>query len=82
MASFDNYSTSMDNNAASTQTKESVLNQESSRVHFSEDEETLITRMYNLVGERWSLIAGRIPGKSADEIKKYWTSKHSSSSNK
>lgn len=24
-----------------------------SKLEFSEDEETLITRMYNLVGERW-----------------------------
>ncbi|KAI3765520.1 hypothetical protein L2E82_15556 [Cichorium intybus] len=66
------YSTSND---ASTHTRESS-NQES-RVHFSEDEKTLITRMYKLVGERWSLIAGRIPGRSAEEIEKYWTSKYS-----
>ncbi|KAJ7948169.1 Myb transcription factor [Quillaja saponaria] len=49
-----------------------------SKVEFSEDEETLITRMYNLVGERWSLIAGRIPGRTAEEIQNYWTSRHSS----
>ncbi|GMP54175.1 hypothetical protein CsSME_00019423 [Camellia sinensis var. sinensis] len=48
-----------------------------SKPKFSEDEETLITRMYNLVGERWSLIAGRIPGRTAEEIEKYWTSRHS-----
>ncbi|KAF7823127.1 transcription factor CPC-like [Senna tora] len=47
------------------------------KVAFSEDEETLITRMYNLVGERWSLIAGRIPGRTAEEIKIYWTSRYS-----
>ncbi|XP_059451912.1 transcription factor CPC-like [Corylus avellana] len=50
-----------------------------SKLEFSEDEETLITRMYNLVGERWSLIAGRIPGRTAEEIKKYWTSRYSTS---
>ncbi|PSR95299.1 Transcription factor CPC like [Actinidia chinensis var. chinensis] len=50
-----------------------------SKLEFSEDEETLITRMYNLVGERWSLIAGRIPGRSAEEIEKYWTSRYSTS---
>ncbi|GMH07183.1 hypothetical protein Nepgr_009023 [Nepenthes gracilis] len=44
---------------------------------FSEDEEKLITRMYNLVGERWSLIAGRIPGRTAEEIETYWTSTYS-----
>ncbi|XP_076956537.1 transcription factor CPC-like [Bidens hawaiensis] len=74
MANLDRYSTSVD---ASIQTKDSS-NQES-RVHFSEDEKTLIARMYNLVGERWSLIVGRIPGRSADETQKYWTSKSSSS---
>ncbi|KAI4322538.1 hypothetical protein L6164_022222 [Bauhinia variegata] len=50
-----------------------------SKAEFSEDEETLITRMYNLVGERWSLIAGRIPGRTAEEIEKYWTSRYSTS---
>ncbi|TKY48754.1 MYB transcription factor ETC1 [Spatholobus suberectus] len=52
----------------------------SSKVEFSEDEETLIIRMYKLVGERWSLIAGRIPGRTAEEIEKYWTSRSSGSS--
>uniref|UniRef100_A0A7N0TGL8 Uncharacterized protein n=1 Tax=Kalanchoe fedtschenkoi TaxID=63787 RepID=A0A7N0TGL8_KALFE len=32
----------------------------SSKLRFSEDEETLINRMFNLVGQRWGLIAGRI----------------------
>ncbi|WJZ95884.1 hypothetical protein VitviT2T_014620 [Vitis vinifera] len=53
-----------------------------SKVEFSEDEETLIARMFRLVGDRWNLIAGRIPGRSAEEIKKYWTSKSVSSSTK
>jgi len=26
---------------------------------------------------RWSLIAGRIPGRTAEEIEKYWNSRHS-----
>ncbi|XP_054812422.1 MYB-like transcription factor ETC1 [Prosopis cineraria] len=52
---------------------------QASKAEFSEDEETLITRMYNLVGERWSLIAGRIPGRTAEEIEKYWTSRSSTS---
>ncbi|KAJ8761776.1 hypothetical protein K2173_004587 [Erythroxylum novogranatense] len=50
-----------------------------SKVEFSEDEENLIIRMYNLVGERWALIAGRIPGRTAEEIEKYWNSRHSTS---
>ncbi|KAJ9170088.1 hypothetical protein P3X46_018222 [Hevea brasiliensis] len=49
------------------------------KLEFTEDEETLITRMYNLVGERWSLIAGRIPGRTAEEIEKYWNSRFSTS---
>ncbi|GMN58124.1 hypothetical protein TIFTF001_027224 [Ficus carica] len=50
-----------------------------SKLDFSEDEEALITRMFNLVGERWSLIAGRIPGRTAEEIEKYWTTRYSTS---
>ncbi|PHT76475.1 MYB-like transcription factor ETC1 [Capsicum annuum] len=49
-----------------------TTNKETSELEFSEDEEILIAKMFNLVGERWSLIAGRIPGRSADEIEKYW----------
>ncbi|KAF9589015.1 hypothetical protein IFM89_018254 [Coptis chinensis] len=45
---------------------------------FSEDEETLIAMMFKLVGKRWHLIAGRIPGRTAEEIEMYWTSKYSS----
>ncbi|XP_039016351.1 MYB-like transcription factor ETC3 [Hibiscus syriacus] len=51
---------------------------EETMVEFSEDEEMLIARMFNLVGQRWSLIAGRIPGRTAEEIEKYWGSTHSS----
>ncbi|URE46943.1 Myb-like DNA-binding domain [Musa troglodytarum] len=50
-----------------------------SKMDFSGDEEKLITRMYNLVGERWPLIAGRIPGRTAEEIERYWTSRYSTS---
>jgi len=38
---------------------------------FSEDEKDLISRLYNLLGQRWALIAGRIPGRTAEEIEKY-----------
>ncbi|KAG2682174.1 hypothetical protein I3843_11G180200 [Carya illinoinensis] len=51
-----------------------------SKLQFSEDEETLVVIMFNLVGERWSLIAGRIPGRTAEEIEKYWNSRYSSKS--
>ncbi|XVE87839.1 hypothetical protein DITRI_Ditri19aG0020300 [Diplodiscus trichospermus] len=52
---------------------------EESKLKFSEDEETLIITMYNLVGERWALIAGRIPGRTAEEIEEYWNTRHSTS---
>ncbi|XP_061979447.1 MYB-like transcription factor ETC1 [Populus nigra] len=60
-------------------TKATKSNQDSNLQDFSEDEENLIARMFGLVGKRWSLIAGRIPGRTAEEIEKYWTSKYRSS---
>nr|ACG69457.1 MYB11 [Gerbera hybrid cultivar] len=44
------------------------------RGNFGEDEEDLIIRLHALLGNRWSLIAGRIPGRSDNEIKNYWNS--------
>ncbi|MBA0818408.1 hypothetical protein Gohar_025710 [Gossypium harknessii] len=35
--------------------------------------------MFNLVGERWALIAGRIPGRTAEEIEEYWNTRYSTS---
>ncbi|OVA06604.1 SANT/Myb domain [Macleaya cordata] len=57
-----------------------VTSSRDSRQDFSEDEESLIAKMFSLVGERWTLIAGRIPGRSPEEIEKYWTSRYSTSS--
>ncbi|KAF3439887.1 hypothetical protein FNV43_RR18165 [Rhamnella rubrinervis] len=42
----------------------------------TEQEEDLIFRMYKLVGDRWGLIAGRIPGRKAEEIERFWIMKH------
>ncbi|KAG6695274.1 hypothetical protein I3842_09G089300 [Carya illinoinensis] len=49
---------------------------DSPELEFSKDEVVLITRMFRLVGERLSLIAGRIPRRTAEEIEKYCTSRH------
>ncbi|KAI4304851.1 hypothetical protein MLD38_040313 [Melastoma candidum] len=42
--------------------------------HIEADEEDLILRLHRLLGNRWSLIAGRIPGRTDNEIKNYWNS--------
>ncbi|KAM1300336.1 hypothetical protein EV2_011974 [Malus domestica] len=42
------------------------------RGDFSEEEEDLIIRLHNLLGNRWSLIAGRVPGRTGNQVKNYW----------
>ncbi|KAM3379898.1 myb-related protein like [Capsicum galapagoense] len=42
------------------------------RGNFSQDEDDLIIRLHSLLGNRWSLISGRLPGRTDNEIKNYW----------
>lgn len=42
------------------------------RGDFEPDELDLIIRMHKLLGNRWSLIAGRLPGRTANDIKNYY----------
>ncbi|WOG97049.1 hypothetical protein DCAR_0416388 [Daucus carota subsp. sativus] len=45
-------------------------------IKMTDEEEDLILRMYRLVGQRWHLIAGRLPGRKPEEIQRFWTVKH------
>ncbi|EOA14254.1 hypothetical protein CARUB_v10027412mg [Capsella rubella] len=46
-------------------------------INMTEQEEDLIFRMYRLVGDRWDLIAGRVPGRQPEEIERYWIMRNS-----
>ncbi|KAL4184102.1 hypothetical protein AMTRI_Chr11g101690 [Amborella trichopoda] len=38
----------------------------------SPEEQDLIHRLHQLLGDRWSLISGRLPNRQAAEVERYW----------
>ncbi|CAN1286848.1 Transcription repressor MYB4 [Linum perenne] len=44
------------------------------RGNFSDEEDELIINLHSLLGNKWSLIASRLPGRTDNEIKNYWNS--------
>ncbi|KAL1206746.1 Transcription factor MYB82 [Cardamine amara subsp. amara] len=51
------------------------------RGSMSPQEQDLIIRMHKLLGNRWSLIAGRLPGRTDNEVKNYWNTHLNKKSN-
>ncbi|XP_026382437.1 transcription factor MYB114-like [Papaver somniferum] len=45
------------------------------RGEFEADELDLIMRMHKLLGNRWSIIAGRLPGRTANDIKNLYNTR-------
>ncbi|XP_058100218.1 transcription factor TRY [Magnolia sinica] len=61
---------------STTHDSEEVSSIEWEFINMTEQEEDLIYRMYRLVGDKWALIAGRIPGRKPEEIERFWIMRH------
>ncbi|XP_074591632.1 transcription factor CPC-like [Curcuma longa] len=61
---------------SSDDSEEEVNSVEWQSISMTEQEEDLICRMYRLVGDRWDLIAGRVPGRKPEEIERFWIMRH------
>ncbi|XP_068660115.1 transcription factor TRY-like [Aristolochia californica] len=59
-----------------TNESEEVSSIEWDFIDMTEQEEDIIYRMYKLVGDRWALIAGRLPGRKPEEIERFWIMRH------